>query len=128
MEDPNAYFRRLNTGYVPSTDGIPDFYLSTVQMFRNAFPHGLSIDSPDYAAVCVFLDHEGYPYRAIAQILDFSFGLGYVDVLNAIGFIEDNASRAREVARIEELLSPHGLEVWRKEDEYGRAPEAGPEA
>src|SRR6185295_4949259 len=90
MEDRNAYFRRLLTQYVPTTDGIPDYYLSTVRMFRAAFPHGFPIDSPDYTAVCVFLDHEDFPHRAIARILDFSFDLGYVDVLNALGFIEDN--------------------------------------
>jgi hypothetical protein len=123
MEDRNAYFRRLNTQNVPTTDGIPNWYLSAVRMFRAAFPNGLVIDSPDYTAVCVFLDHEGYPYRAIAQILDFSFDLGYVDVLNAMGVLEDNV-RAREIARIEELLLPHGLDAWRNEDEYGRPPEA----
>jgi hypothetical protein len=124
MEDRNAYFRRLNTQHVPTTDGIPNYYLSSVRMFRAAFPDGLPIDSPDYTAVCVFLDHEDYPHRAIAQILNFSFDLGYVDVLNSLGFIEDNEVRAREIARVEELLRPHGLEAWRSEDEYGRPPEA----
>lgn len=89
-------------------------------MFQAAFPDGFAIDSPDYTAVCVFLDHEGCPHRAIAQILDFSFDLGYVDVLNALGLIEDDAARAREIARVEELLRPHGLAAWRNEDEYGR--------
>jgi hypothetical protein len=120
MEDPNAYFRRLNTEDVPTTDGIPNFYLSSVRMFRAAFPNGLLIDEPDYTAICVFLDNDEYPHRAIAQILDFSFGLGYVDVLNAMGFIEDAATRTREIARIEEVLRPHGLEAWRNEDEWGR--------
>jgi hypothetical protein len=124
MKDRNAYFRRLNTQHVPTTDGIPNFYRSSVQMFRAAFPNGLAIDSPDYTAVCVFLDHEGYPHRAVAQILDFSFDLGYVDVLNALGFIEDNEVRTRETARVEELLRPHGLVEWRSEDEYGRPPDA----
>ena len=36
MEDRNAYFRRLNTQYVPTTNGIPDYYHSTVRMFRAA--------------------------------------------------------------------------------------------
>lgn len=117
MEDRNAYFRRLNRQHVPTTDGVPDYYLSSVRMFRAAFPDGLPIDSPDYTAVCVFLDHEDYPHRSIAQILDFSFDLGYVDVLNALGFIEDNEVRVREIARVEKLLRPHGLEAWRSEDE-----------
>jgi hypothetical protein len=124
MEDRNAYFRRVNTQHVPTTGGIPNYYLSSVRMFRAAFPAGLEIDSPDYTAVCVFLDYEDYPHRAIAQILDFSFALGYVDVLNALGFIEDDEVRAREIARVEELLRPHGLEAWRSEDEHGRSPEA----
>jgi hypothetical protein len=123
MEDLNAYFRRINTQHVPTTDGIPDYYLLTVRMFRAAFPNGLPIDSADYTAACVFLDHEEYPHRAIAQILDFSFDLGYVDVLNALGFIEDNQARAREIARVEALLRPHGLDEWRREDEYGRPPD-----
>jgi len=83
MGHSNAYFRRQNTRHVATTGGIPDFYLSTVRMFRAAFPQGLSIDSPDYTAVCVFLDHEGYGHRQIAQMLDFSFDLGYLDVFNA---------------------------------------------
>lgn len=120
----NSCFRRLNTQNVPTTGGIPDYYLSSVRMFRAAFPNGFAIDSPDYTAVCVFLDHEDYPHRAIAQILDFSFDHGYVNVLNALGFIENNEVRAREIARIEELLRPHGLEAWRNEDEYGRPREA----
>jgi hypothetical protein len=124
VEDHNAYFRQINTQHVPTTDGIPNYYLSSVRMFRSAFPNGLQIDSPDYTAACAFLDHEGYPHRAIAQILDFSFGLGYVDVLNALGFIEDDKIRAREIGRIEELFGPRGLESWRSEDEYGRLPEA----
>jgi hypothetical protein len=124
MEDQITFFRRLNTQHVRNTDGIPNFYLSSVKMFRAAFPNGLLIDSPDYTAVCVFLDHEDYPHRAIAQILDFSFDLDYVDVLNALGFIEDKEVRTREIARVEELLRPHGFEQWRSEDEYGGPSEA----
>jgi hypothetical protein len=110
----------MNTQYVPTTDGIPDFYLTPVRMFRAAFPSGLVIDSPDYAAVCAFLHHEGYGYRQIAQILDFTFELGYIDVLNALAFIEDAEIRAREIVRIEAALRPHGLVAWRSEDEYGQ--------
>jgi len=119
-ENPNAYYRRLSTQHVPTTDGIPNWYLTPVRIFRAAFPERLEIDSPDYTAVCVFLDHEDYPHRAIAQILDFSFGLGYVNVLNSMGYIEDAALREQEIARIERVLTPHGLADWRNEDEYGR--------
>ena len=119
MDDRNAYFRRLHTQYVPTTDGIPNCYLTPVRMFRAAFAQGLSIDSRDYTAVCVFLDHEDYGFRQIASILDFSFDLGYVDVLNSLGFIDDKELRSREIARIEELLRPYGLDAWRNEDEYG---------
>lgn len=124
MEDLNAYYRSRNTEHVATTDGVPNWYLTPVRMFRAAFPEWLLIDSPDYNAVCAFLFDEGYGDRQIAQILDFSFGLGHVDVLNDMGFVPAEMLRA-EVARIEEVLRPHGLEVWRSEDEYGRAPEAG---
>ncbi len=120
MEDRNAYFRRLNTERVPTTDGIPDYYLSTVRMFRATFPGGFAVDSPDYTAVCVFLNHEGYGYRQIAQILDFSFDLGYFTVLNVLGSIQDDVRRQAEIRRVEGLLEPHGLAGWRLEDEYGR--------
>jgi hypothetical protein len=40
------------------------------------------------------------------------------------GSPDDDDLRRREIARIEELLRPHGLERWRSEDEYGRPPEA----
>lgn len=124
MEDLNAYYRRWSTEHVATTDGVPNWYLTPVRMFRAAFPEWLLIDSPDYNAVCAFLADEGYGYRQIAQILDFSFGLGYVEVLNELGFVPPETCRT-EVARIEEILLLHGLEAWRSEDEYGRPPDAG---
>jgi len=123
MEDRNAYFRRLHTENVATTDGIPNWCLTPVRMFRAAFPTGLAIDSPDYDAVCAFLSAEGYGYRQIAQILDFSFNLGYVEVLNAMGLVAQE-TWDKEVARIEAQLRPHGLDTWRLEDEYGRPPQA----
>ena len=115
MDERNTYFRQLHLQDVPSTNGIPNFYLSSVRMFRAALPTGLTIDSRDYNATCAFLASEGFPYRAIAQILDFSFNLGYVDVLNAPGIIGDDTFRRAEIQRMKDLLAPHGLEAWRKE-------------
>src|SRR5258706_2085838 len=123
MEDQNAYFRRLHTEHVATTDGIPNWYLTPVRMFRSAFPSGMAIDTPDYNASCAFISDEGYGYRQIAQILDFAFDMGYVDVLNNLGFVAPEVWKA-EVARIEELVRPHGLEAWRLEAEYGRPPKA----
>jgi hypothetical protein len=115
----DAYFQG-GPANIPTTHGIPYFYLSTVKMFRAAFPRGMTIDSPDYNAVCSFLDSQGYPYRAIAHILDFSFQLGYSDVLCQLGFITDEKFRSQEIARIQTLLRPHGLDSWLNEDDYGQ--------
>ena len=83
---------------------------STVQMLRTGFPSGIVIDSPDYNAIWAFFDRETWPDRAVASVLDFAFNLGYVTVLNAKGWIEDEALREREVLRIEQILSPLGLD------------------
>jgi hypothetical protein len=119
MEDRNGFFRRLNLEHVPSTDGIPSFFISSVKMLRAAFPSGMQLLSPDYNALITFLDHEDFPYRAIAQMLDFAFNLGYVNVLNELGFIEDQLLRLREIRRMETLLLPHGLDAWRIEVKNG---------
>jgi len=119
MNDRNAFFRQMHLAHVLSTDGIPIFYLSGVRMLQASFPSGLVIDSADYNAICVFLDGEKYPHRAIAQILDFSFGLGYVEVLNAPGFIADGQLRQEERERVERLLAPNGLAAWRIENANG---------
>jgi hypothetical protein len=115
MARPNAHFRRELLKHVPSTGGVPDYLLSTVTMLRAAFPTGVGINSPDYRALWSFLDHEQFTHRAVATALDFAFDLGYVDVLNAYAVIDDEALRAREIARVEGLLRPHGLERWRAE-------------
>jgi len=123
MEDQNAYFRRLHTQHVATTDGIPNGYLTPVRIFRSAFPNGIAINTPDYNALCAFVSDEGYGHRQIAQILDFAFDLGYVNVLNNLGLVAPEAWK-KEIARIEEVLRPHGLEAWRLEDEYGHPPKA----
>lgn len=116
MDARNAAARRRNLEFVTSTDGIPDFHISTVSMLRAAFPSGLTIESADYNALCTFLHCEDYPFRAIAQILDFAFDLGYISVMNAIVFVGSEVWDA-EVERIERLLTPHGLETWRREQD-----------
>ena len=82
-------------------------------MLRAAFPTGMVIDSPDYTALWLFLEQEGCSPGAIAASLDFAFDLGYVEARNARGHVASAEERDREVARVEELLRPHGLEQWR---------------
>ena len=116
MRRPNDYFRRELRKAVPCTDGVPNYLLPTVRILRAAFPAGMVIDSPDYRALWSFLDHEQFTPGAVATALDFAFDLGYVEVFNAYAVIEDDALREREIARVEELLRPHGLEQWRAEE------------
>jgi hypothetical protein len=113
IEERNSYFRTLHLLAEPSTNGVPDSLLSTVRMLRGGFPLGVDIGSQDYDALCEFLRQEGWPDRALSSVLDFSFDLGYVSVLNAIGWIENVAVREQELQRIEQLLSHLGLEPWR---------------
>jgi len=115
MAQSNAYFRRDLRKYVPCTGGVPNYLLSTVKMLRAGFPAGVAIDSPDYWALWSFLDEDQFTMSAVAAALDFAFGLGYVEVLNTYAVIEDELLREREIARIEDLLRPHGLEQWRAE-------------
>jgi hypothetical protein len=111
----SAVFRLRRVLQGPATQGIPDNLRSTVRMLRGAFPNGLVIDSQDYNAVCAFLDHEEWPHRAIAHVLDFAFDLGYLDVVNAMGFVQGDDLRRTERARMERLLLPVGLNTWRDE-------------
>ena len=115
MSRSNAYHRREERKHVPCTGGIPNYLLSTVNMLRAAFPAGVAIDSADYCALWSFLDDDGFTMSAVAAALDFAFDLGYVEVLNTCAVIQDESLREREIARIEDLLRPHGLEQWRAE-------------
>ncbi|MEM1356018.1 MAG: hypothetical protein AAGH88_14180 [Planctomycetota bacterium] len=102
--------------YVPFTDGVPTYLVSTVKLLQAGFPDGMKIDTPDYFALWSFLDNEEFTFRAIASAMDFAFNLKYKDVYNANGLIEDLAKREREIARIEAILKPLGLEACRAEE------------
>lgn len=94
---------------------IPDIYLSTVRLLRTAFANGLAIDSPDYTAICLFLDHEGCTARDIAHMLVFSFDIEYAHAINALESMETDPTPAQTIARMEQRLTPHGLQTWRTE-------------
>ena len=94
---------------------IPDMYLSTVRLLRTAFADGLPADLPEYSAICLFLDHEGIPPRQIAQTLVFSFDIEYAHAINALESMETDPTPAQTIARMEQRLTPHGLQSWRTE-------------
>ena len=115
MSGPDSDYRRELLGQVPSTDGIPDYLRTTVDLLRAGFPAGIKIDSPDYFAVWSFLDHAEFTHRAIATALGFAFDLNYYQALSAYAVIDDDALRTSEITRVEDLLRPHGLDRWRAE-------------
>lgn len=92
---------------------IPDAYIPSVCLLRTAFPRGIPLDSPEYTAICLFLDHEGCPPREIAHILVFSFDIEYADAINALEAMELDPDPKETIARMEQLLEPHDLQTWR---------------
>jgi hypothetical protein len=100
---------------------IPNIYLPTVCLLRTAFASGLPFDSPQYTAICLFLDHEGCPPRDIVHTLVFSFDIEYVDAINALESMEEDTSPTQTIAQMEQLLEPHGLQTWRNQRQEDRA-------